>query len=301
MKQFLIVLLTSLIASTAVPVKGEILIVDSGRNRVMLASSFDGSILNASYITDAAWQTPVNAIDSGRGTVFVSDQVLNEVREYAYGGGLIGTVVASSQVNNIRGIDVRDNALYVTVAGGTNAGTVQRFDLTSGTQSTFIAASLNLASPWDVTFRANDVLVSDSTVDRIQRFDLTGSFLGSFSPLAISFPQQINIESDSDIVVGNNTGGIVRFTGAGGFIDAVGPTSARGVFLLGNGNYIFGSGINLGIYNPTTNTSTNLITDNQSSFRYIEAFTPVPEPTAFAMLTMGCGLVSLVRRRRLAE
>jgi hypothetical protein len=284
---------------------GDLFIVDSGRNRVLLASSFDGSILNPDLIVDNSLQTPVNAIDSGRGTIFLSDQVLDQVREYSYTGSFLGTVVSNTQVDNIRGIAVRDNALYVTNAGsgaGANrTNTVQRFDLASGAQSTFIAATdssnlLRLGSPWDVTFRDSDVLVSDSTVDTVQRYDLSGNFLSTFSSISISFPQQVNVNLNGDVTVGNNTGGIVRLGPTGSFLEAVGPTTARGVFQLGNGNYLYGSGNTLGVYNPMTMLTTSLITDNASSFRYIEA-TAVPEPTSIALLSIASGALVLKRRR----
>jgi hypothetical protein len=281
----------------------DLMVLDSGNNRIVLASSSNGSILNPNWLVDSALQTPVNAIDSGRGTIFVSDQLASLVREYTYPtpgnpATFLGNFVNNTQINNNRGIAVLNNALYVTVAGGTFANTVQRFDLSNGGQSTFINS--NLASPWDIAFRANDVLVTNSTDGITRRFDLSGTYLGAFSTTAITNPRQIHFEADGDVTIGNNNGGIVRFDSNGTFQSAFGPSSARGVFQLDNGNYLYGSGINLGIYDVGTNTSNVIgsVSGTGASFQYIEFvdLSAVPEPSSLALVAC-VGLLGLTRRR----
>ena len=312
---FAVVWAASSVANAAV-IDG-LLVVDSGTDRVLLLDPVNGSILNDRLIEDPNLLTPVNAIDSGRGTIFVSDQLLDEVREYSTTGQFLRTVVNNTQVDNIRGIAVRNNSLYVTVAGG-NAGagrlhTVQQFDLNTGIQSTFIdtnggTASAVLGSPWDVTFRENDVLVSDSVVERVRRFDFNGNFVGDLSGLTIDFPQQVVDTPDGDVLVANsaNGGGLLRFDDSGAFTGAFagqGIFSARGVAELENGQFLYGGGINLITIDPSTNSSATLISESGRSFRYIErvSITAVPEPSSLAFLTITGGVIAARRRRRSAS
>lgn len=273
-----------------------LMIVESVGNRVMLASSFDGSIINANFIVDNSLQTPHSAIDSGRGSIFISDQLLSEVREYSYSGVFLQTVVTSSQINNSRGIAVRDNALYVTVAGGANPNTVQRFDLTTGAQSTFI--STNLGSPWDVAFRANDVLVSDGTANIIRQYDLSGNFLGNFAS-GYSSPRQISLDAEGNVLVARNTsgGGISRFTSDGVFLGGVGQFASVGAFRLENGNYIYGGGVNL--YTTTGVGADTLVLGGGTgfSFRQIE-FIAVPEPSSILLFGIGLLATAIIANSR---
>lgn len=313
-------LLVSPVAFASVTIDG-LLVVESVSNRVLLLDAADGTILNDRLIDDQILQTPVNAIDSGRNTIFISDQLLDEVREYSVTGQYLRTVVNASQVDNIRGIATRNGALYVTVAGS-NAGagiqnTVQRFDLTTGAQSTFIAAdggtgSVVLGSPWDVTFRDSDVLVSDSGADLVLRFDLNGNFLSPFDLNIIGFPQQVTETPSGDILVGNSTsgGGLLRFESDGTFRGAFAGSngvnnvfSARGVAELEDGRYLYGSGINLIAVNPLTGASQAIISENGRSFRFIERVTitdptAIPEPSVIATLFIGVAAYLYRQRRR---
>ncbi|HMP16739.1 MAG TPA: hypothetical protein PKD72_06940, partial [Gemmatales bacterium] len=182
-------------------------------DRVILVSRVDGSVLNTSFIVHNNLQTSINAIQAPNGNILLSDQVNNAIYEYTLSGNLVGTVVGAAQgLQNIRGIAIHNNQLYVTVGGGTHQNTVQRFNLDATGQQTFIT-NTNLVSPFDVFFRSNgEVLVSNGTAStanpnfsRIQRFDIDGNFLGTFqnpAPGDIRFPQQIFERSNGNILVG---------------------------------------------------------------------------------------------------
>jgi len=86
-----------------------LLIPNSGRDQIWQVSAFDGSIISQNYIFDAALSTPNHAIASGRGTIFISDQILDSVREYDLNANYLGDVAGAAQgLDNIRGIAVRN-------------------------------------------------------------------------------------------------------------------------------------------------------------------------------------------------
>jgi len=309
---FTIGLLVVAFFASASNVHAALMIVESVGNRVILASSFDGSIINANFIVDNDLLTPHSAIDSGRGTIFISDQLLSQVREYSYSGAFLQTVVSSSQINNSRGIAVRDNGLYVTVAGSVAGGpnitnTVQRFDLTTGVQSTFISnfinPTTNLGSPWDVAFRANDVLVTDGTTNTVRRYDLSGAYLGDFAT-GYSGLRQISVEADGDVLLARNTsgGGVSRLTSTGSFLGGVGLSPSVGAFQLENGNVIYGGGINLWINSgPGVDTPVVVGPGTGFSFRQIE-FIAVPEPSSILLVSVGLfGFAFFVKSRRFTK
>lgn len=286
------------------PLKADLMVVDSLSDRVLLVSEFDGSIINPSFITDSArFLTIVNAVSSGPNSVFISDQTANAVFEYSTSGAYLRTVVSSAAhgVSNIRGIAVHNNRLYVTVAGGTFQNTVQSFALDGTDQRTFISS--NLDSPWDVYFRGGDVLVSNSGSDDIERFDLNGNFLNTLVSSTgvggINFPQQINERGNGNLLVGgfSVSAGIYEYLPNGTQVNYYNLPGPRAAYELGNGNYLFSAGTRLAVFDPVNLTSTDIINNLGSSFRFIEKVQAVPEPSSWLVLCGLTGWVVASRRR----
>ncbi|MFM7118032.1 MAG: PEP-CTERM sorting domain-containing protein [Planctomycetota bacterium] len=287
---------------TSSEIQADLMVVDSLSDRVLLVSEFDGSIINPSFITDSArFSTIVNAVSSGPNSVFISDQVANAVFEYSTSGTYLRTVVSSgsSNVSNIRGIAVHNNRLYVTVAGGTYANTVQSFRLDGTDQRTFIGSKLD--SPWDVYFRGSDVLVSNSGSDDIERFDFNGNYLNTLVSSTgvggINFPQQINERVNGNLLVGgfSNPFGIYEYLPNGTQVNYYNLPGPRAAYELGNGKYLYSAGTRLAVFDPVTLSSTDIINDLNSSFRYIEKVQAVPEPGSCLLLCGG--LVGIVAAR----
>ena len=289
---------------TSSAVQADLMVVDSLSDRVLLVNEFDGSIINASFITDSTrFSTIVNAVSSGPNTVFISDQVANAVFEYSTSGTYLRTVVSSTAngLSNIRGIAVHNNRLYVTVAGGTYTNTVQSFRLDGTDQQTFIGSKLD--SPWDVYFRGNDVLVSNSGSDDIERFYLNGNYLNTIISSTgvggINFPQQIHERSNGNLLVGgfSVSAGIYEYLPNGTQANYYNLPGPRAAFELGNGKYLYSAGTRLAVFDPVTLVSTDIINSLTSSFRYIEKVQAVPEPGSWLVLGSLGGLVAVCRRR----
>lgn len=287
-----------------------LLVADSGNDRVLLLSAFDGQIINPNFVPNTrqgggASFTPINAIDSGRGTILVSDTLDDSVLEFSYGGAFLGKVVdASDGIDQPRGITVKDGKLYVALAAGPLANTIQRFNLDGTGQETFI----NLGptrSPWDITFRANDILVTESESDDILRFNHSGAFdrvwYDDNSVDGIDFPQQLTLgTSDNDVVVGGFSppAGVYLLSGTttGGVNDYFNPNLAvRGAHRLGNGKVLYSGGTRLEVWDPATDSIQVILSGAGNSFQWIET-TPVPEPGT--MLALGAGIAALAARRR---
>ncbi len=262
-----------------------LLVPDWTADRVLSVSPVDGRVMNPTFIVDS-WTTgghlrsPKNAIDSGRGTILVSDQISDAVFEYSYSGAYLRTIADQpiNALDNIRGIAVRSGQLYVTVGAGLFVGTIQRMNLDGSGQVTWAViqnrSGSGAGSPFDITFLGNTALVSETTGSDIQQFDLTGNYQGLYvdSVLAedIHFPQQIQVDGTGTLIAGFDPPiGAFQYDGAGSFLmRVVLPSAPRGAYRLANGEILYTDGT--GIYRK--NLSSGAVTTMASSgnYQYIE-------------------------------
>ncbi len=276
-----------------------LLIPDSTGDRVSAFSAFDGSVIDLDFIPDdGSFSTPINAIDSGRGTIFVSDQVADAVFEYSLSGNLIGTVADSSNgLDNIRGIAMLGNELLITNSGGTLDNTIQSYNLNTNSISTWA----NVNDPFDILIRNNDALITNIADENIESYDLNGNFLNTFHDSdgvnGIDFPEQMFETANGDIIVGGFSApaGIYVYDQLGNEINYFDVGSGvRGVFELGNGDILWTDGAGVHSLNTATGAST-LIT--AGSYRFIEQIGVIPEPsTTSIVILIAAGMVA--RRRR---
>jgi hypothetical protein len=234
-----------------------LLVPDSTADRVMAFDPITGNLVNADFIPPdpTNLSTPKSAIaHSSNASILVADQIDDVVQQYAADGTYIGIFAPAGGPNpaildNILGIAYRPNGdLEVPVDSGTNQDSVAGFDGTGTYVGNFIAnAAGGLDGPFDVYFRASDVLVSSINTDQILRYDLSGAFLGVFTAIN-DFPEQIAEASNSNVLVANFSGteeGVVEYTAAGAFVgryDPTGLTGYRGVYELPNGNILTTTG-----------------------------------------------------------
>ena len=248
-----------------------LLIPNSDDDVVGAYSPDDGSLIDANFIVSTGEMVvPFNAIDSGRQTIFVSDQSGDEILEYDLNGTFIGTAFDSSNgIDNVRGIAVANGQLYATIGVGAFGGTIQQYDLQTGAQTTLISG----VDPFDIHVLPSSFLVANiGGTDQVESYDSNGVFEFEFDS-TIEFPEQISETANGEFLVGGFLApeGIYRYSASGieiGFLDTDGE-SVRGVFELGNGNVMYTTNTGLFVIDPNTGVSTELAAGG--GFRFIES------------------------------
>ncbi len=146
--------------------------------------------------------------------------------------------------------------MVAAIAGGTNQDAIAEFDVTTGNYiGNFIAPNVaQMDGPWDIIFRSTDCLVSGQASNNITRYDLSGNYLGVFVP-SIIFPEQINYGAGGNVIAGNFSApsGLYVYDSNGNqlnYFSAV--TGLRGVFQLGNGNYLVTNGAGVYVFDQNT-------------------------------------------------
>jgi hypothetical protein len=277
---------------------GEILLIpDSGNDRLWTFSAFDGSVINNNFASGSMLQ-PINAIDSGNGTILVTDETADSILEFSSSGNFLGVFADSTD-----GIDgpfgIHRHGSHVYVASSVN-GSILRFN-SDGTGGTIWATGFG--TPRDIVFRANDVLVSESTGDDILRFDFDGTLLGTFhnsdGVTGIDFPQQMQLDGNNLLAAGFTAPfGLYQYDANGAQIAAYTNliSSPRGIFRLGNGNLLYAGGTRVMLYDTSTLTETMIVNQSGASFRFIE-LSSVPEPGSLSAVLIGV-VICFGRRSR---
>ncbi len=298
-KTIAISILAAALAAGSALGQGVLLVPNSSTDNVWAFSPIDGSLIDDDFIPDNdVLATPTTAIDSGRGTILVSDQISDGVFEYNYDGSYVGIFAdATNGLDNVRGITVYQDQLYVANQGnnGGLGGTVQRFDMDGSNQTTWAS---DIESPWWIEFRTSDVLISNSGTDTVDSFTLAGV---ANAPLVtdINFPREIFQLGNGNLLVAGFSvpSAVYEYDSAGSlvnqFADGLGP---RGVWLLENGNYLFTGGTRVATIDPTSGAVTEVVNATGNSFQHI-SFSPVPEPTSWALLGLGTLLMRWQRKR----
>lgn len=251
----------ALAPSSAHAQTADLLVPDSTNDRIMLFDGFDGSLIDANFITDTApgfpaLSTPKKALAVGD-EIWVVDQITDAVNRYSYDGTqFLGTftTLAASGVDNMRGIEVVGDRVYISCGLGTLQRNVNIFDRATGTLITSVDydASALTGTPYDVRLFNGRILIGDDR-DDLYIMDLDGGnpakivdSVGSpGNPL--EFPQHVWVDSDgqsflsgSFFAPGGGTGQIVRFDATGGVIESftlpAPATGVRAVARLGNGH-----------------------------------------------------------------
>jgi hypothetical protein len=281
-----------------------LLIPDWTSDGVAALDATTGDLLNASFIVDPTnLSSPKEANLAPWGKITVSDQIDDGVMEYDTSGIFLQFFAPAGGVNNaildnVRGHNFRSNGnLIVTSASGANAHAIAEFDAAGNYLGNFIAIGAGgMASPFDIHFRSNDVLVSASTSNGVHRYDLNGNYLDDFVSSGISFPQQIFEMSNGNIAVAgfSTPSGIYIYSSTGTLLNTLSVvTGVRSVYQLPNGHILTTNGT--AVYELDENTGAIIRTIvSGSSYQFISLYdySTIPvELTSFTANVTGRNIV----------
>jgi hypothetical protein len=244
------------------PVASFLMVPESSNDAVMSFDANTGALINPSFIPSdpTNLSTPIEALLTPQAKILVSDQLDDHIAEYDTLGTFARILFggAPDTLDNCRGIQLRPgtNSVVGTIGSGGNQDAVPEFDLITGNYlGNFIAPNSSVMdSPFDIIFRTADCLVSAITTDNIVRYDLSGGYLNDFVTF-IDFPEQIYETASGNILAAgfSGTSGLYIYDSNGNQINYFGTVSGlRGVYQLGNGNYLVTNGSGVYVLDQTT-------------------------------------------------
>ena len=246
-----------------------LLIPDSNADVVAMFNPEDGTyegifVENDTTGTQYDFSTPINAVQGPDDYVYVSDQVSDAV--YVFDGyGEFLWVGAETGLNNIRGIDFRNDTLFVT-SGDDYVAMFSGPDQFAGY---FIQDG---SSPFDIHFLADGTSLLANlggTSDDIRLYDADGqSYTSLFS---INFPEQVQADAETPdhyLNAAFTADQITEFLTDGTIVDSWSFDGGRGVYRLGNGNLLATNGD--GVHEIDPSTGSIIETEYEGSSRFIE-------------------------------
>lgn len=291
-----------------------LLVPNSNTDTIHVFDAFDGSLIDTNFIDHGAGlasfgytgsSTPLEAIEVGN-EIWVSDQLADRIVRYnkftAAPVGQIGVdATGAGLLNNLRGITLIGNTVYGALGGDSSAYVEGLVEIDASTGA--IGANYNGRDGADTSYYdvisldGTELLVTnaDTGNDGIERYDLAGNYLGNLissdGVASFDFPQQMNLRSAGNILIGGFSvpSGVYEVTPGGvdnGIVaaDGFGP---RAAYELGNGSIAWSNG-------TWFRTDADIFADG-GSWRFINPST-VPAPGAMAAFGV-LGLAAARRRR----
>lgn len=249
-----------------------LLIPDSTTDAVGMYDPNDGTYLGDFIVDDPSgtqydFQTPINAIEGPGGLIFVSDQLSDAVYAFDNEGNFLYTAAATG-LNNVRGIDFRNDTLFVT-SGDDYIAMFSGPDQFAGN---FIQDG---SDPFDILFTdevtSGSAIVTDiqGSTDNVRHYDADGTLIGEL--FSDNFPEQVQADAGNPgyyFAVSFSGNIITRFQIDGTIASTIPFSGGRGVYRLGNGNLLATSGTGVHEINPSTGSI--IETEFSGSGRFIE-------------------------------
>jgi len=255
------------IATACLAQEAMLLVPDSSNDTIAAFDPTDGSLIDPVFIDlvplDAG--TPKGIAQVGD-EIWVSDQIRDRVDRFTLDGDFIGTIggmVPGGGLDNVRGVNVIGDEVWVFNAGTNNdapGNAIVRIDPDTAT----IVGNIPLAdSPWFALPYSGEVLV---TIDnQLDRFDEAGNFIGPFfADGQLNFLQQTSETSAGTVLVGafSSPSGVWEIGADGGLLDIIAGTAdsgARAAWELGDGNIMWTNGAGVNISDPTSGATFNVL------------------------------------------
>ncbi|MGP1345605.1 MAG: hypothetical protein ACTS3F_02920 [Phycisphaerales bacterium] len=280
-------------------------VTDSGNDRVAIFDPFDGSLINSSYIDLVPFDsgTPKGIIQVGN-EIWVSDQIRDKIERFTLFGAHVGTIggsVPGGGLDNIKGMAVVGNEVFVTNAGTNNGApgdALVKIDIATASVSGSAATAGTL---FDIINYNGQLLGSNIDTEDLEVYDLAGNFVSIFhdsdGTTGIDFAQQLFARANGNVYASGFSppSGVYEYDAAGNDLGIVAgaDAGARGVWELGNGNIMWTNGDGVWVTDPNSGIA-SLVYDGGSS-QYI-GLVVIPSPGAAGVLALAG--VCAVRRRR---
>jgi hypothetical protein len=253
----------------SIPPDGVLLIPESNADVVGMYDPFDGTFLGNLISGGGLFSTPINAIQGPDNNIYVSDQVADAIFVYDTSGTYLYTYAdASDGLDNIRGIDFRNDTLFVT--------TIHTYVARFAGPHNRIADFFSGAGAFDIMFLEDgrSLLTSHASPNGVWLYDVDGSFVSSV--LAVSFPEQVQfdeLEPGGFLNAGFTSDNITDFDLDGTIYQTTPFDNNRAAYRLGNGNILAtNSG---GVYELDPGSGNIIQQENSGSGRFIELYKPV--------------------------
>jgi len=249
--------------STLASAQQVLLVVDSANRAAHTFDPNTGALIQANFLD---W----NALGTGNSTgkhalqvgneIWVSDQI----RDLIYRFTLAGTPIANigpTGFDNIKGMAVVGSQVWVTNAGTGNGAPGNAIVFVDLGTASIAGSAPTVGSLFDLHVVGNEVLGTNITNHRIERYSMAGALLGTFGSGAMRFPQQIHPRpSGTFLVAGFSTpAGVYEYSAVGAELGVVAGSAAgpRAGYELGNGSILWtnASGVWVGSTQVTTGSS----------------------------------------------
>ncbi|MGD1320150.1 T9SS type A sorting domain-containing protein [Chryseobacterium sp. 2R14A] len=270
-----------------------ILAVNSQSKTILHLSATDGSVINANFINLSTLTTnPIIGITQVQDKIWITNQgAFGEIYIYNLDGTYSSTIPSSTGLSNIRGLNVVNNEVWVTVGGGNGlpANTIKRFDFAGNP----LGNHPTLLLPFDVRDSgAGSAFIGSFFNEGIQIMSyngvITGNLVGSG---VLNGIQQISKIQNGNLLVavtsnsvnsGNNAGIYIISPINGAIITKWNALIASGVIQSDNGNYIYTSGSTIRSLDTVTGTSSTIISGgNYQYLTRVNGFLGVKESETF--------------------
>ena len=284
-KKFILSMAAVFCCLGAIFAQQSILVLNSSTKTIIQLNKNDGSVVNSTYI-DVNSLSPgtIKGITQVDDKIWISDQIGDKIYIYTLSGTYQSTI--SGGLDNIRGLNVVNNEVWVTNEGSANGATTNSI-------VRFSKAGVNLGvyptitSPFDVLdIGSGNALISSFSTSGIAKLSYNGNTTSPFvGPGIISNPEQLNFNALGNIIaavfstLGSNPAGIYEFSPAGAIINKwpITTGSVRGVIAAGNGNYLVSTSTGVYSLNPVSGVSTLITSGNFQFFAKIDTNLAVNE------------------------